>query len=57
MNEIVKNFVLAGDNFMPDMHLNQSRFTYNIVKNLIKTKRKFKNLIKQEIQDISIKTN
>ena len=27
MNEIVNNFLLAGDKFMPEMHLKQPRFT------------------------------
>ena len=27
MNEIVNNFLLAGDKFMPQMHLKQSEFT------------------------------
>ena len=29
MNEIVNKFLLAGDKFMPEMHLNQPRFTYS----------------------------
>ena len=29
MNEIVNKFLLAGDKFMPEMHLRQSRFTYS----------------------------
>ena len=29
MNEIVKKFLLAGDKFMPEMHLRQPRFTYS----------------------------
>ena len=28
MNEIVNKFLLAGDKFMPEMHLRQSGFTY-----------------------------
>ena len=28
MNEIVNNFLLAGDEFMPEMHLRQPGFTY-----------------------------
>ena len=28
MNEIVNKFLLAGDTFMPEMHLKQSGFTY-----------------------------
>ena len=27
MNEIVKKFLLAGDEYMPEMHLRQLRFT------------------------------
>ena len=29
MNEIVHKFLLAGDKFMPDMHLKQPGFTYS----------------------------
>ena len=29
MNEIVNTFLLAGDKFMPEMHLKQPGFTYN----------------------------
>ena len=29
MNEIVNNFLLAGDKFMPEMHLKQPGFTYS----------------------------
>ena len=29
MNEIVNKFLLAGDKFMPEMHLRQPRFTHN----------------------------
>ena len=29
MNEIVNNFLLAGDKFMPEMHLKQPRFTHS----------------------------
>ena len=29
MNEIVNKFLLVGDKFMPEMHLNQPRFTYS----------------------------
>ena len=29
MNEIVNNFLLAGDKCMPDMHLKQLGFTYS----------------------------
>ena len=29
MNEIVNKFLLAGDKFIPKMHLKQTRFTYS----------------------------
>ena len=30
MNEIVNNFLLAHDKFMPEMHLRQPGFTYSV---------------------------
>ena len=30
MNEIVNTFLLAGDKFMPEMHLKQPDFTYSV---------------------------
>ena len=29
MNKIVNKFLLAGDNFMPEIHLRQQGFTYS----------------------------
>ena len=29
MNEIINKFLLAGDKFIPEMHLKQPRFTYS----------------------------
>ena len=29
MNKVVNKFLLTGDNFMPEMHLNQPGFTYS----------------------------
>ena len=29
MNDIIKKFLLAGDKFMPEMHLRQPVFTYS----------------------------
>ena len=39
MNEIVNNFLLAGDTFMPEMHLKQLRFTYNACGPFTKTRK------------------
>ena len=30
MNEIVNQFLLAGDTFMPEMHLKEPTFTYSV---------------------------
>ena len=37
-NEIVNKFLLAGDKFMPEMHLRQPRFTYSTCGPLTKNK-------------------
>ena len=47
MNEIVNKFLLAGDKFMPEMHLKQPRFTYSACGPLLKIKKEFKHLKKQ----------
>ena len=38
MNEIVNKFLLAGDKFMPEMHLRQPGFTYDACKPFAKSK-------------------
>ena len=57
MNEIVNNFLLAGDKFMPEMHLRQPKFTYSACGPSIKTKNEFKNFKKLEIPAIYTKMN
>ena len=57
MNEIVNKYLFAGDKFMPEMHLKQPGFTYSACDHLLKTKKEFKNLKKQEIQAIFTKMN
>ena len=57
MNEIVNEFLLAGDEFMPEMHLRQRELYIVLAEHLLKTKKGYKTLKKQEIQDIFIKTN
>ena len=58
MNEIVNNFLLAGNKFIPEMHLKQSGFTYSACGPFSKKKKKeFKNLKKQEIRVIFTKMN
>ena len=58
MNEIVYKFLLVDDKFMPKfMHLRQPGFTYSACGPLLKVKKEFKNLKKQEIQAIFTKMN
>ena len=38
MNEIVNKFLLAGDKFMPEMHLKQPVFTYSACRPFTKNK-------------------
>ena len=40
MNEIVNNFLLTGDTFMPKMHFVQPGFTYNVLGPFTKNKKR-----------------
>ena len=53
MNEIVNTFLLAGDKFMPEM----PDLLIALVDHLLKIKKEFKNLKKQEIPTIFTKMN
>ena len=44
MNEIVNEFLLAGDKFMPEMHLKQPGFTYSACGPFTKNKKRIKKL-------------
>ena len=57
MNDIINKFFLAGDKFMPEMHLEQPVFTCSTYGSFTKNKKEFKNLKKQEIQDIFTEMN
>ena len=57
MNEVAHNFLLAGDKYLPEMHLKQPGFTTVLTDQLLKTKKEFKKLKKQEIQAIFTKMN
>ena len=57
MNGIVHKFLLAGDKFMPEIHLRQPGITYSASGYLRKNKERIQNLKKQEIHDILIKMN
>ena len=39
MNEIINKGLLAGDKFMPKIHLRQPRFTYSLCGTFTKNKR------------------
>ena len=44
MNEIINKFLLAGDTFMPEVHLKQLEFTYNACDPFTKNKKNNKNI-------------
>ena len=44
MNEIVNNFLLAGDKFISEMNLKQHGFTYSACKPFTKNKERIKKL-------------
>ena len=43
MNAVVKTFLLAGDKFLPEMHLRQAEYTYSICGPFTKNKKRIKN--------------
>ena len=53
MNEIVNKFLLAGDKYMPEMHLKQ--FTCSACGPFTNTKNELKNSKKQDIRTIFTK--
>ena len=57
MKEIVNNFLLSEDKFMPEIHLRQSGFTYRACRVFTKNKQECINFKKQKIPDIFIKMN
>ena len=57
MNEIVNEFLLAGDKFMSEMHLKIPALTYSAYGPFTENKKRIKKLKKQVIQDILIKRN
>ena len=65
MNEIVNKFLLAGDKFMPEMHLRQPQFVYSacgpFTKNEERIQKQFRKFIKWSqtnyLFTVSIKRN
>ena len=56
MNEIVNQFLSAGDKFMSEMHLKQPGLTYSACGPFPKNKERIRNLKKQEIRVTFTKT-
>ena len=44
MNEIDNKFLLAGDNFMPEMHLKQPGLIYSVCRQLTRNKERIQKL-------------
>ena len=57
MNEIVNKFLLAGDKFMPEMHIKQPGFTYSASGPFTKNKERIQQIQKQKRQAIFTKMN
>ena len=57
MNEIVNKFLVAGNKFMPEMHLRQSAFTYCTCGSFTKNKERIQKFKETGDSDIFIKTN
>ena len=46
MNDIINKFFLAGDKFMPEMHLRQPRFSYSACRPFTKNKERIQKVKK-----------
>ena len=57
MNEIVNKFLLAGDKFMPEMHLKQPGFTYSACGPFTKNKERIKKFVQTGNTDFIYKNN
>ena len=57
MNEIVNKFLLAGDTFMPEMHLKQSGFTYGACCPFTKTKERTERFTETRNTDYAYKND
>ena len=57
MNNVINKFLLAGDKFIPEMHLRQPQFVYSACGPFTRHKERIKNLNKQVIRVIFIEIN
>ena len=55
MNEIINNFLLVSDKFMPEMHLKQPRFTYSACGLFTKNKERIEKFMQTGSTDFSYK--
>ena len=51
MNDVINKFLLAGDKFMPEMHLRQPGFTYSACGPFTKNKERIGKLMKSGNKD------
>ena len=56
MNEIINKFFLAGDKFMPEIHLRQPGFTYSACGPFTKNKERMKKFMQTGNTDFIYKT-
>ena len=57
LNKIVNSFLLAGDKFMPEMHLKQPGFTYSACGPFTKNKERIQKFKEKVIRVIFTKMN
>ena len=57
MNSLINKFLLAGDKFMPEMHLRHLNIPKMLVENVLKTKKEYKTLKKLQIKNIFTEMN
>ena len=51
MNEVVNKFLLAGDKFMPELHLKKREFTYSACGPFVKNKERIEKFIQTGNED------
>ena len=55
MNNVINKFLLAGDKFMPEIHLRQPQFTYSACGPFTRHEERIQSLKKLVIQTMCIK--
>ena len=55
MNEIVNKYLLAGDKFMPELHLKQPGFTYSACGPFIRNKERIEKIMQTVNTDFILK--